>query len=170
MGLSFRTMSTSDNNSEMSDSRSHASSSEESESSSDALMPGPYSFEPSETDSDGSLDSSTSFDEDDPTRLTDLSWVCYIIEGYALLIKLAIYNRCECGHCILMATSAKCVCCKEVTQIMAKIKEANESIISCITERPGFEAVCLNVWVLQAAYFQYRQEDGATSSPPSFHE
>ena len=27
-----------------------------------------------ETDSDGSLDSSTSSDEDDPSRLTDLSW------------------------------------------------------------------------------------------------
>ena len=74
VGLSFLTMSTSDTNSEISDSRSHASSSEESESSSDALMPGPYSFEPSETDSDGSLDFSTSSDEDDPTRLTDLSW------------------------------------------------------------------------------------------------
>ena len=67
-------MSTSDTNSEISDSRSHTSSSEGSESSSDALMPGSYNFELSETDSDGSLDSSTSSDEDDPTRLTDLSW------------------------------------------------------------------------------------------------
>ena len=55
-----------------------------------------------------------------------------------------------------METSAECVCCKEVTQIMAKNKEANESNISCITEHPGFEAVCLNVK-------QPRQEHGATS-------
>ena len=28
--------------------------------------------------------------------------------------------------------------------------------VQCITDHPGFEAVCLNVWVLQSAYFQFR--------------
>ena len=32
--------------------------------------------------------------------------------------------------------------------------------ISCITEHQGFEPVCLNVWVLQAGYFSYRQHYG----------
>ena len=27
----------------------------------------------------------------------------------------------------------------------------------CITQHEGFEAICLNVWVLQAACFQYYQ-------------
>ena len=32
--------------------------------------------------------------------------------------------------------------------------------IQCITEHDGFEAVCLNIWVLQAAFFSYRQKYG----------
>ena len=27
----------------------------------------------------------------------------------------------------------------------------------CITDNPGFEAVCLNHWVLQVARFHYKQ-------------
>ena len=32
--------------------------------------------------------------------------------------------------------------------------------ISCITEHEGFEPVCLNIWVLKAGYFSYRQHYG----------
>ena len=28
----------------------------------------------------------------------------------------------------------------------------------CIKQYPGFEAVCLNVWVLQTAWLQYKQQ------------
>ena len=31
---------------------------------------------------------------------------------------------------------------------------------NCITDNPGFQAVCLNRWVLQAAWYQYRQQYG----------
>ena len=31
-----------------------------------------------------------------------------------------------------------------------------EEVPSCIIQHPGFEAVCLNQWVLQTAWFQYR--------------
>ena len=68
-----------------------------------------------------------------------------------------------------METSAECICCNEIPNVLTK-KQENNSSIKCITEHPGFEAVCLNVWVLQVAYFQYRQEHGAGSSPPSLHE
>ena len=37
--------------------------------------------------------------------------------------------------------------------------------VQCITDHPGFEAVCLNVWVLQTAYFQLRQEYGTKITP-----
>ena len=36
----------------------------------------------------------------------------------------------------------------------------SENDISCITDHEGFESVCLNVWVLQTAYFNYRQRYG----------
>ena len=28
----------------------------------------------------------------------------------------------------------------------------------CITQQPGFHAVCLNRWVLQTAWYQYKQQ------------
>lgn len=28
----------------------------------------------------------------------------------------------------------------------------------CITQHPGFQAVCLNRWVLQTAWYQYKQQ------------
>ena len=33
----------------------------------------------------------------------------------------------------------------------------NENI-KCITQHPGFEGVCLNPWVLETAYYSYRQQ------------
>ena len=39
-------------------------------------------------------------------------------------------------------------------------EEESASEISCITDHEGFESVCLNVWVLQAAYSSYRYHYG----------
>ena len=38
----------------------------------------------------------------------------------------------------------------------------------CITECDGFDAVCLNLWVLQTAHYQYRQQYGKYKE--SIHE
>lgn len=53
------------------------------------------------------------------------------------------------------------VCCHEYDQIINKLAE-NDSEVSCITQHEGFVTVCLNRWVLQAGYFQYRQRYGAS--------
>ena len=58
-----------------------------------------------------------------------------------------------------MPINAVCLCCREIDKVVNKLKES-EGTMSCITEHEGFEPVCLNVWVLQAAYFQYRQHYG----------
>lgn len=54
-----------------------------------------------------------------------------------------------------MPTAVECICCREVDEVVNKAEEAQ-----CITQHDGFEAVCLNVWVLQTAYFSYRQRYG----------
>ncbi|XP_071810726.1 uncharacterized protein [Apostichopus japonicus] len=41
---------------------------------------------------------------------------------------------------------------------------------ACITLHPGFEAVCLNPWVLQIAYYVYRQQYGGRAQENSIHE
>ena len=43
--------------------------------------------------------------------------------------------------------------------IPQKMKEP-ETPATFITGHPGFDGVCLNVWVLQAAYNQFRQHYG----------
>ena len=48
-------------------------------------------------------------------------------------------------------------------------KEESESEVRCITEHEGFESVCLNVWVLQAAYNSYRYHYG-DSDEKDVHE
>ena len=35
-----------------------------------------------------------------------------------------------------------------------------ETQISCITEHPGFQSICLDFWVLETAYYAYRQQQG----------
>ena len=60
---------------------------------------------------------------------------------------------------MIMPTSRECICCCEVQTVVMKKKE-NVSEISCITDHEGFKSVCLNVWVLQAAYSSYRYHYG----------
>ena len=60
-----------------------------------------------------------------------------------------------------MTSAQECICCKEIPQVASK--SSTPSI--CITEHPGFHAVCLNIWVVQVAYYQYRQQYGSLASP-----
>ena len=46
-----------------------------------------------------------------------------------------------------MESSRECVCCKEISMIMDKLDELEESShvrVGCITEHPGFATVCLD--------------------------
>lgn len=40
--------------------------------------------------------------------------------------------------------------------------EDHESPEDCVTSHPGFHPACLNVYVLQIAYYQYRQQYNET--------
>ena len=53
-----------------------------------------------------------------------------------------------------MPTAKECVCCCEIDQVNEKKQESlSSSEVMCIIDHEGFDSVCLNVWVLQAAYF-----------------
>ena len=58
-----------------------------------------------------------------------------------------------------MPTVEECVCCCEIDRVVQK-KQESDTQVACIMEHQGFEPVCLNVWVLQAGYFAYRQHYG----------
>lgn len=57
-----------------------------------------------------------------------------------------------------MESDPESVCCSEIPKVQAKMEL--EEGTSCITNHPFFDPVCLNVFVLQTAYLQYRQEHG----------
>lgn len=60
-----------------------------------------------------------------------------------------------------MPIARESVCCKEIDQVVQKMDE-HEAPLKCITAHPGFNSVCLNRWVLDTAYYQYRQQYGNT--------
>ncbi|KAK7173260.1 hypothetical protein R3I93_003161 [Phoxinus phoxinus] len=64
---------------------------------------------------------------------------------------LDVSQWCSCGYCQHMDTGLERLCCREVRQVVDKCAEA-ELQPGCMTQHPGFEAVCLNPWVLQVEY------------------
>lgn len=54
-------------------------------------------------------------------------------------------------------------CCQEAQAIMnciAEYEAETDQDLRCITQHPGFRTVCLDQYVLQTAYLQYRQQFG----------
>ena len=75
--------------------------------------------------------------------------------------------RCSCGNCIVMPSAQECVCCREVYEVVSKTSSAG---VDCIILHPGFETVCLDVWVLQTAYYSYRQHYGENAVEGAMNE
>lgn len=52
------------------------------------------------------------------------------------------------------------VCCRDIPKINATREQLQDGseIPHCITSHPGFKEVCLAVYSLQTAYYQYKAE------------
>uniref|UniRef100_A0AAV2KCS4 P2X purinoreceptor 7 intracellular domain-containing protein n=1 Tax=Knipowitschia caucasica TaxID=637954 RepID=A0AAV2KCS4_KNICA len=61
---------------------------------------------------------------------------------------------CLCGNCTSLSPEEN-VCCRETPKVMHRCQQVG--VNTCITEHPGFEAVALNPYVLQAVYGTYLQ-------------
>ena len=72
----------------------------------------------------------------------------------------------------MMPTNVECVCCCEIDAVVSRLQELpiEGTNASCITDHEGFDSVCLNVWVLQTAYFNYREKYGDAEVEKSVHE
>ena len=120
----------------------------------------PFLYEPeaSETDPDIASSPEDSEEEDGSERVGNTEW--YNMNYNEKIERLPFFPfplRCACGLCVAMPTAAESICCAELKKIQEK-KEAEE--VHCITIHPGFQSVCLDVWVLQTAYFSLRQHYG----------
>ena len=65
-----------------------------------------------------------------------------------------------------MDREPECVCCHEIERISSKNEEVFEHVkptepYDCKTDNPGFRTVCLDRWVLQAAWLDYEQQYGS---------
>jgi len=57
-----------------------------------------------------------------------------------------------------MPTAHESVCCAEIGQVWQKVEDQGPQIqMKCITEHPGFQSTCLDVWVLETAYYAFRR-------------
>lgn len=85
-----------------------------------------------------------------------------VVDVLSLQLLLILLYRCQCGKCEVMPTNEECVCCTQIANTRQKMEcETSESSeCSCIVQHPGFEPVCLNQYVLETAYYQYRQQYG----------
>ncbi|XP_077598709.1 uncharacterized protein LOC144213874 [Stigmatopora nigra] len=55
---------------------------------------------------------------------------------------------CHCGSCHQMPNEVENVCCRDIPMVLRRIQQVPEEL-TCITNHPGFEANCLNHYVLQ---------------------
>ena len=84
------------------------------------------------------------------------------------LLYWLFITRCQCGNCQAMEREEESICCQEVDAVRKKnledvMEEQLQAELRCIVQHPGFEAVCLNVWVLQTAWLQYKQQYGSSA-------
>ncbi|XP_031553286.1 uncharacterized protein LOC116290400 [Actinia tenebrosa] len=75
---------------------------------------------------------------------------------------------CKCGNCSteILVNISECYCCKELDgcdealhfqEVLQDLDENAE--LNCITEHPGFSAVCLQKWSLKLAADKYKTRD-----------
>ena len=93
--------------------------------------------------------------------------MCYWTDWFCKKFRLHLGwpTRCLCGNCQQMLREEENICCQEIEAVKQKNLEAVEvaqleNPPSCIVNHPGFHPVCLNIWVLQTAWFQYKQQYG----------
>ena len=61
-----------------------------------------------------------------------------------------------------MVTVTESVCCREIPKVREKLERVEITTGAerpgCILDHPGFTPVCLNRWVLETAWLQYKNE------------
>ncbi|XP_055062147.1 P2X purinoceptor 7-like [Misgurnus anguillicaudatus] len=74
-------------------------------------------------------------------------------------LDMNVSEWCTCGNCARMTLETELVCCREIPQVTRRMSQVPEEI-SCMTDHPGLEPVCLNLYSLQNAMNVYRADHG----------
>ena len=89
-----------------------------------------------------------------------------LVRFSVLYFTFTNFDRCSCGKCEIMPTVTECLCCCEI-EVTAKAKEG---IVQCIVQHPKFDSVCLNVWLLQTAFYTFLQHYSSSSNEGNTNE
>uniref|UniRef100_A0A8C5CZA4 RecF/RecN/SMC N-terminal domain-containing protein n=1 Tax=Gadus morhua TaxID=8049 RepID=A0A8C5CZA4_GADMO len=79
-------------------------------------------------------------------------------------------RRCLCGRCRPMESVVESLCCREVSAFWSLVEKLSPrpADVTCLTQHPGFDACCLNPFVLKIAYTHFKQDHGPLQA--STHE
>ncbi len=80
---------------------------------------------------------------------------------FALGVKVDTVRLCQ-------VPAHECVCCCKF-DCMTKKKDESSTSIDCITDHEDFQPICLDVWVLQTAYFTDRSKYGNLATEKTAH-
>lgn len=108
-----------------------------------------YAFEPSKLDLGYTSDSSNSSTDNDSE------------DEQPVAERLLNTDWCQCGQCTTMSSITECICCVEITHLQHKIQR-----ITCVTENPSFNTVCINQDVLEVALLLMRDIRGESLLRP----
>ena len=92
------------------------------------------------------------------------SAIVYFLDYFSANITLLNF-RCKCGNCniALLQNISECYCCCELEDCEESMKSdlvlqdlAPDVNLTCITEHPGFQPVCLQKWSLRLAADKFK--------------
>ena len=85
-----------------------------------------------------------------------------------ITLKTWIYFlfRCQCNNCINMPTVIEAKCCQTTNVVDGKIEETS----TCIPEHEGFISNCLNIHVMEVAYYDYVLTSGPLEEYQLIHQ
>ena len=75
--------------------------------------------------------------------------------------------RCRFGNCNteMLLNAKECYCCREIVKCVEFVEDLDypgsvDKEVICVTNHPGFPAVCLNRWSLELAADTFKTRDG----------
>ena len=87
--------------------------------------------------------------------IPDLWWL------FNRMARIDDVSWCVCTLCTAQSNPFNSHCCHENIKMLSKIKSETTDPITCITQHPGFQVNCLNIYVLEKDYHRYKKEYGA---------
>ncbi|XP_063051873.1 P2X purinoceptor 7-like [Engraulis encrasicolus] len=75
-------------------------------------------------------------------------------------LTMNVSEWCSCDNCERMPLEEENICCREIPQVMTRLTDTITPV-ACMSQHPGLEPVCLNIYALQKALNDFRTDHGS---------